>query len=105
MRWFGEAVDKPTREYLTQVAQNISLRGIFIETGHPPPAGTLIRLDIRLTPADPKPVHAKGIVRWRRRWSQPRGMGVEFLDFKGLGERDLREWLASVLGEGGREAR
>ncbi len=99
VRWYGETLDKSTREYLSQIAGNISLRGMFVEADRPPPAGTMIRLEIRLASAnsDAEPVQAKAIVRWRRRWSRPRGMGVEFLDLKGLGQRNLKEWLQSVL--------
>lgn len=99
VRWLAVQVDKPTRDYLDELARNISPRGLFIESEHPPATGTVLRLEIRVQPRDGEPhsVFAKAIVRWRQRWSRPRGMGVEFVEFEGLGERKIGEWLESIL--------
>ena len=98
MRWAGEAVDKPMRDYYERVARNVSLGGLFVEADPPPPVGTLVRLELRLDPKDPdaEAVLATALVRWRQRWSQPRGMGLEFIDFEGLGETDLAKWLGAL---------
>lgn len=92
-------MDKPLRDYLDQVARNVSLGGLFVDADHPPPVGTLVKLELRLTSGDDEPetILVSGLVRWRQRWSQPRGMGIEFIDFEGLGERDFKEWLETVL--------
>jgi hypothetical protein len=42
-------------------------------------------------------VRAKAVVCWRRRWREPRGMGVRFVEFVSLGERRLESWIDTVL--------
>ncbi len=98
VRWAGESVEKPLRDYYERVASNVSLGGLFVEADPPPPVGTLVRLELRLDPTDPdaEAVLATALVRWRQRWSQPRGMGLEFLEFEGLGESDLAKWLDAL---------
>jgi hypothetical protein len=84
--------------YLAGVAANLSLGGLFVACRHPPRHGTLIGLQL-YSPADPRessPVKARGIVRWRQLWREPRGMGVQFLDFAGLGHRRLESWLDTI---------
>ncbi len=101
VRWAGAAVEKPLRDYLGEVASNVSVGGLFIDADTPPPVGTVIKLELRLAPGegDSEGLRATAIVRWRRRWTQPRGMGVQFIDFEGLGEKDLKEWLETVVEE------
>jgi hypothetical protein len=88
----------PEQRYLAGVADNVSLGGLFVAVRHPPAPGTLLRLHIYGC-ADPdlaEPLCAKAIVRWRRIWGKPRGMGVQFLELEGLGQRRLENWFATV---------
>jgi hypothetical protein len=93
-----EEVPAPEHRYLAAVAANMSLGGLFVACRHPPRPGTLIGLQL-FSPADPREssaVRARAIVRWRQAWRQPHGMGVQFLDFEGLGHRELRSWLDTI---------
>jgi hypothetical protein len=93
--------ERPTpheQSYLMGLAENASLGGLFLAVHHPLPPGTVVRL--RLYGADDSdhtsPLCAKAIVRWRRFWGRPRGMGLQFLELEGLGARHLDSWLAAV---------
>lgn len=94
----GAALRKPERDYLMGVAEDVSLGGMFILTAHPPREGSLVWLEFHV-PGDSaaRPVRAKAMVCWRRRWRRPRGMGVRFLEFENLGQRRLESWLVAIL--------
>ena len=72
-------------------AGNISLTGVFIRTQQPRPAGTLLRLELKLS--DDFQFKAAGEVMWRRPVDEseerPAGMGVLFLRFDGDGREIL----------------
>jgi hypothetical protein len=102
---FYEPVEltRPQREYLTGVAAGASLGGMFVATAEPPRPGTVLVLRLYLDDADDgPPLRAKAIVRWRRRFQQPRGMGIEFLEFERLGGRRFEEWIARSTAPDGR---
>lgn len=89
------------RRYLLGVAANLSLGGLFIAAIHPFPAGTVVCLDLYPGGAgDTLPFSARAVVRWRRLWREPRGMGLQFLDFANLGERSVTGLLDRVLVHG-----
>ncbi|HYL06208.1 MAG TPA: PilZ domain-containing protein [Thermoanaerobaculia bacterium] len=86
------------RRYLVGVAENLSLGGLFISTRQPFPAGTLVYLD--LYPAgepDGTPFSARAVVRWRQLWREPRGMGLQFLEFANLAARPVPALLDKAL--------
>jgi hypothetical protein len=86
------------RRYLLGVAENLSLGGLFIATRHPFPVGSFVCLD--LYPGgdgDGAPFSARAVVRWRRLWREPRGMGLQFLEFLNLAERPLSGLLDRTL--------
>ncbi|HXO20034.1 MAG TPA: PilZ domain-containing protein [Thermoanaerobaculia bacterium] len=90
-------LERASREYLTSRGGSTSLGGMFLPTPHPWRPGTTLLLELFLDPQDDaSPVIATAVVRWTNRWSHPRGMGIEFLDFEGLGERSLDAWLQTV---------
>lgn len=93
----GGPLRKPEREYLEGVAENVSLGGMFIATGSPLKEGSLVTLSFLNREAGDPPVRAKALVCWRRRWRQPKGMGVRFLEFENLGPCGLDGWLEGVL--------
>ncbi|HEV2856163.1 MAG TPA: PilZ domain-containing protein [Thermoanaerobaculia bacterium] len=98
VRFRGASLRKTEREYLEGVAENVSLGGMFIATPQPPREGSLITLEFdRPAVTGGRPVRAKALVCWRRRWRQPRGMGIRFVEFEGLGELPLAVWLEEVL--------
>jgi hypothetical protein len=86
------------RHYLMGVADNLSLGGVFIATVHPFAVGTLVCLD--LYPAGDSgaaPFSARALVRWRRQWHGPRGMGLQFLEFANVAERPMPALLDQAL--------
>jgi hypothetical protein len=86
------------RHYLVGVAENLSLGGLFLSTRHPLPVGTLVMLDVYPGEgADRAPCSARAIVRWRQRWREPRGMGLQFLEFTNLAHRPIPELLDQAL--------
>lgn len=101
VRFIGESIDKMTRHYLDGVVENCGLGGMFISTDHPFPKGSLITLDFRIDSESREltPVRAQGIVRWVKRRTGNRGMGIEFIEFQGLGDRVFADWIKKVLDE------
>jgi uncharacterized protein (TIGR02266 family) len=88
---------RPEREYLRGVAADVSLGGMFLATRHTFPAGRTIELEFHPRGEEGAPVRAKAVVCWRRRWREPRGMGLRFVEFAALGARRLESWIDTVL--------
>ena len=101
VRFFGEPIDRTKRQYLDGVVENCGLGGMFISTDRPFPKGSLVTLDFRIKSEsrDLDPVKAQGIVRWVRRRTGDRGMGIAFIEFQGLGDRVFSDWIRKVLKE------
>lgn len=101
VRFFGESIDRMKRQYLDGVVENCGLGGMFIPTDHPFPKGSPITLDFRIESESKEltPVRAQGIVRWVRRRTGDRGMGIAFIEFQGLGDRVFSDWIRKVLKE------
>ncbi|PLX83930.1 MAG: hypothetical protein C0617_09815 [Desulfuromonas sp.] len=95
-----EKSDKETRQYLEAVAENCSLGGMFIATDHLVPKGHIVRLKLQVdgTGGKSSVVHARGLVRRVQRWTKPKGIGVEFIEFEGLGEDSYADWAARLSG-------
>jgi hypothetical protein len=85
---------RPERDYLKGVAENVSLGGMFIATRRPMAPGAVVSLVFETGNAL---VKAKAVVCWRRRWRGPRGMGVRFIEFEGLGGRRFESWMDGLL--------
>jgi PilZ domain len=91
------------RRYLLGVAENLSLGGLFISTRHPPfGVGTVVLIDLYPgAGSDRAPFSARAVVRWRNLWREPRGMGLQFLDFANVAERPVPALLDGVAGAPG----
>lgn len=97
VRYREVSLRRPEREYLKGVAENVSLGGMFIATRRPPAPGAVVSLVFDAGDrGGAAPVKAKAIVCWRRRWRSPQGMGVRFIEFEGLGERRLENWVEGL---------
>jgi c-di-GMP-binding flagellar brake protein YcgR len=96
-------VDRRSRRYLQGVAANLSLGGMRLMGGRTFHPGTVIELEFALTGpgGETLAIRARAVVRWRRRFARPRRMGVEFVDFEGLGREHLRTWFERLFGEPG----
>jgi uncharacterized protein (TIGR02266 family) len=93
----GVAMRKQEQEYLRALAEDVNLGGMFIATRHSLPVGTTIELEFHPRDGHGRPVRARAVVCWRRRWRQPRGMGIRFVEFAALGARRLESWINTVL--------
>ena len=88
------------REYVRGAGEDLSVGGMFVATRSSMPVASLIRLMIFIPfdVAGEPPVTCRAVVRWRgARHGGSRGMGVQFLEFKGLGELRLTAWLDTIL--------
>jgi uncharacterized protein (TIGR02266 family) len=95
--YHGVPLRRQEREYLKVVAENVSLGGMFLATRHTLPVGTTIELEFHPRDDDGRTVRAKAVVCWRRRWRDPCGMGLRFVEFTALGARRLESWINTVL--------
>ena len=95
------STDKPTEHYLNGLATDCSLGGMFISTGLPLSPGDFINLEFRLKSEseDSPTIKARAVVRWIRQWKKPRGMGIEFIEFHGMGKKNYTDWLTELTGE------
>ena len=93
-----QEVDDSTQEYFEGVAQDSSLGGIFLATNHLFSPGSIVSLIFKfLLDNEEVEIEAKAIVRWTRRIFQPRGMGLEFFEFEGLGGRDFHRCIEQLV--------
>ena len=97
VRYHEVCLRRPEREYLKGIADDVSLGGLFLASRHTFPEGTTIELEFHPRDEPGAPVRAKAVVCWRRRWREPRGMGVRFVEFAALGARRLEAWIDTVL--------
>ncbi len=89
-----EHADRGDKEYYEGIIEDVSLGGMFIEIGHPFPKGSIVTIQFKSKiEKDERPVTAKGLIRWTRKWKQPHGMGIDFIEFDGLGSTPFEEWF------------
>lgn len=95
----AEKVHGFDREFEEGQGEDLSLSGMFVATRRPASAGTCVRLRIYIPHDLPgeTPVTARAIVRWQGQLKGGvRGMGIQFLDFKDIGELRLTIWLDTI---------
>ena len=99
VRFVPESVAPNVGEYLDGLAADIGLGGMFIATHEPPSAGAVVELEINLgdDAGERSLVRARAVVRWTRQQTEPEGMGVEFIEFDGLKDLTLGEFLSRIL--------
>lgn len=79
--------------------EDVSTGGMFIATRRPLPRRTRLTLEAFLDASDEPAVRVEAVVRWRRRFAEPRGMGVEIMAASEQDRRRLRRWLKQAGGE------
>jgi len=90
---FTYPLDETERAPTRSESRNVSPTGMFIATERPESKGRVLFLEAFPNGSDEPPVRSRAVVRWRRRWLEPRGMGVELMDV-GDEDRDrLRRWM------------
>lgn len=98
VRFHQLTMSRSSREYLRGVAADVSLGGLFVASRPTFPVGTPVELEFHVPDdAGSTPVRAHAVVCWRRRWREPRGMGLRFVGFDFLGQRRLSAWLERIL--------
>lgn len=92
-------VDKETEEYFQGVAEDCGLSGMFLATDHLMPKGSIISINFQFVDGKGEKVtiQAQAVVRWVQRFLGPKGMGLEFFEFNGLGDRNFEECLEQLL--------
>lgn len=97
----GLPPNQAERQYLSGVAEDLSLGGMFLSADNPFPPGTLLILEFRTPEMSPEelPVCARALVSWRRRWGASKGMGISFVELEGVDRQKLQDWLDSVLSQ------
>jgi len=86
----------PAHSSLPASTHDVGLDGMFIELEHPPPVGTVLEIEAFHPGRDEEAVRAAAVVRWRRRWRRPRGVGVRIVRLRGEARERLARWLADV---------
>ncbi len=99
VRFVEESVVPNVGMYLDGLAADIGLGGMFIATDETHPEGTILSLELNRDDRAGETflVRARAVVRWTRLEDEPRGMGVEFIEFDGLKNLTLEEYLSKVL--------
>jgi len=92
---------RATEPLRTARTGDLSTTGMFIATRRPPPRRTRLSLDAFLDVSDEPPVRVEAVVRWRRRFLEPRGMGVEIVAASEADRRRLEGWLRRAGGPQG----
>ena len=88
--------NKIDREYYEGLIEDVSLGGMFIEIARPFPKGSVVAIKFKSKiKENDRPVTAKGLIRWTRKWKRPHGMGIDFIEFDGLGTTPYKEWFKS----------
>ena len=86
--------NKEDMEYYEGLIEDVSLGGMFIKIDHPFPKGSIVIIQFKSEiEENERPVTAKGLVSWTRKWRQPHGMGIDFIEFDGLGSTPFEEWF------------
>lgn len=85
----SDAESGPTRSS----SGDVSTQGMFVATERPHPRGRVVWLETFANGSEEEPVRSRAVVRWRRRWLEPRGMGVELLDVSDEDRDRLRRWM------------
>lgn len=72
---------------------------MFITSTKVLPKGSIISMEFDIVSAEGKisRVHARAFVRWNKRFGSQKGMGVEFIDFSGLGNKAFAEWVNHMV--------
>jgi hypothetical protein len=90
----AQHIDKDAQKYFKGVIEDIGLGGVFIKIDTPFPKGSMVTIQFDTNKEDGKqPVVARGLVRWTRKLMQPHGMGVDLVEFEGLGSDSFEEWF------------
>lgn len=86
------------------LTEDASAGGLFIATERPLPRGARVGVELFCEDSPEPAVRARAVVRWRRRWRHPRGMGVEIVAISESDRERLERWLERLASGGGEAA-
>jgi len=92
-RRVGKSCETP--ESLNGIVHNFSYGGIFLATQVPFATGSVLELEFSIQ--EENPVSARAVVRWRQHLKQPAGIGLEFIEFAGIDDRDFASLITRIL--------
>ena len=94
-----QQADRETEDYFQGIAEDCGLSGMFLTTEHLMSKGSIVSLSFQFTDSEGETVtiQAQAVVRWTQRFRKPKGMGLEFFEFSGLGDRNFEECLQQLL--------
>lgn len=98
IKFFRKPVEKTVRYYQEGIVENCSTGGMFIRTDHPFSQGSIFNLEFQLESEIENQlfIRACAIVRWISQLMTQPGMGVEFVLFDGIGDREYHNWLTKM---------
>jgi hypothetical protein len=101
VKFCKESVGAAMREYLSGIAENCSLGGMYIAARRAFPEGTILMLEftVKSPEAGYDVVRARGVVRWMGHFGESKGMGLEFVEFHGLGKQTFEAWTEVLFDE------
>jgi uncharacterized protein (TIGR02266 family) len=86
-------------EAIRSKVKNLSRHGLFVETDHPLPVGSVVRMAMRLGPRSPE-LSMLGVVRWTSSGPGSPGMGIQFLEVDMASEVEITRALDKDDGDG-----
>ncbi len=93
-----QQADRETEDYFQGVAEDCGLSGMFLTTEHLMSKGSIVSLSFQFDDkGETVTIQAQAVVRWTQRFRKPKGMGLEFFEFSGLGDRNFEECLQQLL--------
>jgi uncharacterized protein (TIGR02266 family) len=95
-----QAISKQFEEELKAKVLNISTGGIYVETNHPLPEGTLFEFEFKL-PDSKTVIKAKGMITWVSRKMNSSGMGIKFIKISTENKKAIIDYIEKKLAEKG----
>lgn len=101
VQFFDESEQRGSQRPHTGLIENCSVGGMYITTENPSSRGKVVTLTFQ---ADSEkfrsrfPFEVRATVRWVRQVTNPKGMGVEFLECSGITEREFKERIVALAG-------
>ena len=91
----AEPHTKSSEKYFAGIAENYSFGGLFLATDTTFPPGTLVNMELSIP--GQAPIFVKAVVVWQRRFFRPKGIGLKFVEFENIGDRDLDQLLKTIF--------
>ena len=101
VQFFDESERDGGRRLHKGLVENCSSGGMYITTDHPFDRGSVVTVKFQADSEKIRsnlPFEVRATVRWVRKVTSPKGMGVEFLEYSGITEEKFKERIAVLEG-------